>query len=220
MVLVLASASPRRRELLAWLGVPFEVDPAEIDEPLPERHPRPERVARQLARHKAQVIAARRPADWVVAADTLVVLRGRLLGKPATADEARAMLRALRGRWHRVITAVVVAHGRRFVVDHAVTWVRIRAYTDEEIEASIARGAPFDKAGGYAIQDPDLRPVEAWRGCYCNVVGLSIWLTWRLLQRSGYELGPPVETPAVCRSCPLAAERVEGTAAGAAAVGR
>ncbi len=220
MALVLASASPRRRELLAWLGVPFEVDPAEIDEPLPERHPRPERVARHLARQKALVVAARRPADWVVAADTLVVLRGQLLGKPATADEARAMLRALRGRWHRVITAVVVAHRHPLAVDHAVTWVRIRAYTDEEIEASIARGAPFDKAGGYAIQDPDLRPVEAWRGCYCNVVGLSIWLTWRLLRRSGYELAPPVEMPAVCRSCPLAAERVEGTAAGAAAVGR
>ncbi len=205
MGLVLASSSPRRRELLAALGVPFEVDPADIEEPLPERHPHPERVARRLARHKAEVVAARRPEDWILAADTVVVLRGRLLGKPETAEEARAMLRSLRDRWHRVITGVAVAHGKRLRVDHAQTWVRIRAYSDEEIEASIARGAPYDKAGGYAIQDPDLRPVAAWRGCYCNVVGLSIWLAWRLLRRSGYPLPLPAVLPEVCRTCPLAA---------------
>lgn len=204
MTLVLASASPRRRELLGALGVPFAVDPAEIEEPVPERHPHPERIARMLARHKARTVAARRPADWVLAADTVVVLRGRLLGKPETPEEARAMLRALRGRWHRVITGVAVAHGRRLFVDHALTWVRMREYSDADIEASIARGVPFDKAGGYAIQDPDLRPVAAWRGCYCNVVGLSIWLTWRLLRRSGCVLPRPAELPTACRTCPLA----------------
>ncbi|MCS7051771.1 MAG: Maf family protein, partial [Thermomicrobium sp.] len=204
MTLVLASASPRRRALLAALGVPFEVDPAAVDEPLPARHRNPALVARALARHKAIAVAQRRPGDWVVAADTVVVLRGRLLGKPETAEEARTMLRALRGRWHRVITGVVVARGRRIRVDHATTWVRMRAYTDEDIEASIRRGEPFDKAGGYAIQDPDLRPVECWRGCYCNVVGLSIWLTWRLLDRSGFPVSSPRTVPEVCATCPLA----------------
>jgi MAF protein len=212
---VLASASPRRRELLAVLGVPFVVDPAEIEEPLPERHPHPELVARQLARHKAVAVTARHPDDWVLAADTVVVFRGQLLGKPATAEEARAMLRRLRGRWHRVITGVAVAHGRRVRVDHALTWVRMREYSEAEIEASIARGAPFDKAGGYAIQDPDLQPVASWRGCYCNVVGLSVWLAWRLLSRIGCTLPVPAALPEVCRSCPLApSASVLGEAAG------
>lgn len=204
MTLVLASASPRRRELLAWLGVPFEIDPAAVEEPLPERHPHPERVARALARHKAAAVAQRRPGDWVVAADTVVVFRGRLLGKPETAEDARAMLQLLRGRWHRVITGVAVARGTRLWVDHATTWVRMREYSDADIAASIARGEPFDKAGGYAIQDPDLRPVEEWRGCYCNVVGLSIWLTWRLRRRSGWEWPRLAQIPDVCRTCPLA----------------
>jgi septum formation protein len=210
VTLVLASASPRRRALLAVLGIPFVVDPAAIDEPLPERHSHPERIARALARHKATVVAARRPGDWVLAADTVVVFRGRLLGKPESAEEAHAMLRLLRGRWHRVITAVALARGRRRWVDHTTTWVLMRQYSDEDITASIARGEPFDKAGGYAIQDPDLRPVESWRGCYCNVVGLSIWLTWRLLQQAGFPVSTPDERtlPPVCQQCPLAPAEV------------
>ncbi|MDW8060867.1 MAG: Maf family protein [Thermomicrobium sp.] len=204
MGLVLASASPRRRELLAALGIPFEVDPAEIAEPLPERHPHPERIARRLARHKAEAVANRRPDDWILAADTIVVYRGQLLGKPETPEAAWAMLRLLRGRWHRVITGVAVAHAGRLRLDHAVTCVRMRDYSDAEIAASIARGAPFDKAGGYAIQDPDLRPVATWRGCYCNVVGLSIWLAWRLLVRSGCPVPEPVALPEACAACPLA----------------
>ncbi len=204
MRLVLASASPRRRELLAMLGIPFVIEPASIEEPLPARHPHPERVARQLARHKAEVVVKSRPTDWVLAADTVVIFRGQLLGKPETAEEAWKMLRLLRGRWHRVITGIVVARGSRFWVDHTVTWVQMRKYSDADIAASIARGEPFDKAGGYAIQDPDLRPVESWRGCYCNVVGLSIWLTWRLLRRAGWALDIPGQLPAPCQVCPLA----------------
>lgn len=204
MSLVLASASPRRRELLARLGVQFIVDPANIDEPLPARHPRPERVARALACEKAKMVAERHSDALVLAADTLVIIRGELLGKPGTPEEARSMLLRLRGRWHRVITAVALARGKRCWVRHAVTWVRLRGYRDEEIAASVESGAPFDKAGGYAIQDPVLRPVAEWRGCYCNVVGLSLWLVWEMLQQRSSLLSASLpDLPDECWRCPL-----------------
>jgi len=203
--LVLASASPRRRELLALLGLPFEVAPADLAEPMPEQTRRPERVARALARAKAQAIAARYPQAVVLAADTVVCDRGYLLGKPADEAEAWALLRRLRGRWHRVITAVAVARGRRLWIDHARTWVQMRCYRDDEIAAAIARGEPFDKAGGYAIQDPLFRPVRCFRGCYCNVVGLPLALVEQLLLRAhalprDWTVEP--RQPA-CVNCPL-----------------
>ena len=123
-------------------------------------------------------------------ADTIVALRGALLGKPHDADEARAMLEFLRGRTHRVVTAVaVLPAGRRGpLVDHAVTRVTMRRYTDAEIAASIARGDPFDKAGAYAIQDDRIAPVARYDGCYCNVVGLPLWTAVRLLGRAGLDI--------------------------------
>lgn len=201
---ILASASPRRRELLGRLSLAFTVDPAEIPEELPAQAPRAERVARRLARAKALAVAARYPALPVLAADTVVVFRGRLLGKPADEAEALTMLRGLRGRWHRVITAVAVMRDRRVRVDHAVTWVRMREYSDEEIAASIARGAPFDKAGAYAIQDECFRPVAEYRGCYCNVVGLPLALVIELLDRAGIVASVSLEhLPPECAHCPL-----------------
>lgn len=202
--LILASASPRRRDLLGRLDLEFAVAPAEIPEELPAQAPRAERMARRLARAKALAVAARYPALPVLAADTVVVFRGRLLGKPADEAEAWAMLRGLRGRWHRVITAVAVARDRRVRVDHAVTQVRMREYSDEEIAASIARGAPFDKAGAYAIQDECFRPVAEYRGCYCNVVGLPLALVIDLLDRVGIVPSVPLEhLPPECAHCPL-----------------
>ena len=130
-------------------------------------------MARRLARAKALAVAARYPALPVLAADTVVVFRGRLLGKPADEAEAWAMLRGLRGRWHRVITAVALARDGRTRVDHAVTQVRMREYSDEEIAASIARGDPFDKAGAYAIQDECFRPVAEYRG-WIDLVGGNV----------------------------------------------
>ncbi len=186
--LILASASPRRRDLLSRLGIPFEVVPAEIDEDFGAG--RPERVARRLAAAKAHAVAALRPQALVLAADTVVACRGGLLGKPRDAAEAQAMLRLLRGRIHRVVTAVAVLPPgrRRPLVDHAVTRVTMRRYTDENIAASVARGDPFDKAGAYAIQDDTFRPVESYDGCYCNVVGLPLWTAIRLLGRARPEL--------------------------------
>jgi MAF protein len=204
MRLILASASPRRRELLACLGIPFEVTEPRIDERAAGG--RPERAARRLAVAKARAVAARQPEAAVLAADTVVAHRGTILGKPRDAAEAGAMLRRLRGRTHRVVTAVaVLASGwRRPLVAHALTRVTMRRYTDEEIEASIARGDPFDKAGAYAIQDPRLAPVESYSGCYCNVVGLPLWTTAELLRRAGLDI--TIEAASLlpqCESCPL-----------------
>ncbi|MBI2913191.1 MAG: septum formation protein Maf [Chloroflexi bacterium] len=206
VVLVLASASPRRRDLLARLGVPFEVVPLDIDECLAGA--RPERLARRLAAAKARAAAAVRPGATVLAADTIVAHHSILFGKPEGPDDARATLEFLSGRSHRVITAVaVLPPGRiRPLVDHAVTGISMRRYDDAEIGASIARGDPFDKAGAYAIQDEILRPVESYDGCYCNVVGLPMWSTVRLLGRAGLDITHIRATDLLpqCGGCPLA----------------
>lgn len=201
--LVLASASPRRRDLLSLLGIPFLVDPPQVDETLPERSPDVPAVARRLARRKVLAVAEKRPGAVVMAADTIVSLRGRLLGKPSTPAGAEAMLRLLMGRQHRVVTAVAVARGRRVLMAHAVTRVRLRHFGDEELRAYVRSGAPFDKAGAYAIQDEQFRPVASYYGCYCNVVGLPLAIAAALLARAGL----PVtmrwqDLPPGCPSCP------------------
>jgi MAF protein len=204
--LILASASPRRRELLAALGMPFDVHPADIDERASERDPA--RLAEGLALRKARATAEaeRAGARPVIGADTVVVLDGRVLGKPADADEATAMLSSLRGRTHEVVTGVAVLAGERAAADHARTLVTMRQYTEAEIEHYVASGAPFDKAGGYAIQDPQFAPVERCDGCECSVIGLPLWTVGRLLRTAA---GIDVDEPAYdrCAACPLLRER-------------
>ncbi len=204
-MLILASASPRRRELLARLGVPFEIVHPHVDEGSPAG--RPERIARRLATAKARAVSKKRPDATVLAADTVVAYHSIILGKPADADEARAMLGLLRGRTHRVITSVaVLPRGqRRALIDHAVTSVTMRRYSDAEIAASIARGDPFDKAGAYAIQDQRLAPVARYEGCYCNVVGLPVWTAARLLGRAGLDITGVRASDLLpqCAECPL-----------------
>ncbi len=189
--IVLASASPRRRELLTLLGITFRVCPADVDEaalpgetPLETQH----RITREKAR-VAQMRLARgdcpalepdgtRPADAqsviMIACDTTVVLDGEMLNKPADAAEARTMLRRLRGRAHEVQSAIVVRQGEREHMDIVSSQVVMRDYGDDEIEAYIATGDPFDKAGGYAAQHPTFQPIERIRGCPLNVVGLAL----------------------------------------------
>jgi MAF protein len=200
--LILASASPRRSELLSRLNVSFAVCPANVDEDAPKYSPRAEQIARQLARAKADAVGLRHPDAVILAADTIVVDQGQLLGKPACADEAREMLRSLRGRWHRVITGVVVRHGRRSAVSHTITRVQMRAYSDSEIEHYIERGEPFDKAGAYAIQDTLFYPVERYDGCYCNVVGLPLAPVMTMLGTAGIHSSRE-SLPAQCSCCPL-----------------
>ena len=203
--IILASASPRRRDLLSLLNVPFEVIPSDIVEDAADGS-RPELVARRLAREKAESARLSDRDPLVLAADTLVVYAGEILGKPGDANEARQMLRRLRGRWHEVVTGVVVLPAARTgsLVRHCVTSVLMRYLADEEIEASIALGIPFDKAGGYAIQDPDLAPVESYEGCYCNVMGLPLWPTIEILRKAGVEVGVRADQLLPqCASCPL-----------------
>lgn len=208
--LVLASASPRRRELLAALGVPFEVVPAAIEESRAE--PDPTRLAEALALDKARAVAARlakgpaHEACAVLGADTVVALEGRVLGKPRDAEDARAMLAALRGRTHLVITGLALVLADRELVEAVRTEVRMRAYTDAEVDAYVRRTAledgPYDKAGAYAIQDATFRPVAEAAGCVCSVIGLSLWRVHSMLRSAGVEAGAPgLER---CLSCPLA----------------
>ncbi|MBI1815072.1 MAG: septum formation inhibitor Maf [Deltaproteobacteria bacterium] len=182
--LVLASASPRRRELLAQLGVPFEVLPSEVpEEPLAGESP--EAFAARVAREKADEVAAQRPAAWVLAADTVVTIEGRILGKPADAIDARRMLRELSGRTHRVLTAVTLRSPSRQRSEDLLcaTAVTMRPLSDREIEQYLDSGEPFDKAGGYGIQGRASPFIAAVNGSYTNVVGLPLDEVRALLER-------------------------------------
>ncbi|MBI4629647.1 MAG: septum formation protein Maf [Candidatus Rokubacteria bacterium] len=182
--LILASASPRRRELLGRICPAFTVVPADVDESL---DPGPVAAAvERLALRKARAVAAGARDAVVLAADTVVVVDGVVLGKPAGPAEARAMLRRLRGRVHEVVTgvAVVDAAGREASLS-VTTRVLMAAYSDATLHAYAASGAPLDKAGAYAIQDRDGALVDGLAGSYTNVVGLPLEATRRLLEGFG-----------------------------------
>jgi septum formation protein len=189
--LVLASASPRRRELLASLGVSFDVIASDIDETL-DAVPLPSAVAR-LALKKARAVAVSTPAALVLAADTIVVIDGRALGKPTDPAQARTMLRTLRGRTHEVMTgvAVVEAASGRHALETAISRVTMAAYPDDAIEAYLATGEPLDKAGAYAIQGEGGALVAGLEGSRSNVVGLPLAATAGLLRRFGVAVSAP-----------------------------
>lgn len=187
--LVLASGSPRRREMLGGLGLSFEVSPADIDE-RPRADEAPDAYVLRLAREKAQAVAARRPGALVLAADTTVALGRELLGKPADAAEARAMLERLSGRAHDVFTGVALAEdgadaGREVVVR---TRVHFRALGEAEMAWYAGCGEPLDKAGGYAVQGKGAFLVERVEGSPSNVIGLPLGETLALLAAAGVTL--------------------------------
>jgi MAF protein len=200
--LVLASASPRRRELLLTLGLDFESAASSADEVIDLSDP-PATVAKRLALAKAQAVAVSHSDKAVIGADTIVVLDDMILGKPRDEAEAADMLRRLRGRWHEVITAVAVISGGHSIVEHVSTKVKMRAYTDDEIAAYVASGDPMDKAGAYAVQHPVFAPVESIDGCYLNVVGLPLCLLARMLRDAGVAIRPRPEwlLPQKCQEC-------------------
>ena len=183
-MLVLASASPRRQELLRSAGITFEVQPAHIPEdPLPGEAAKA--CAERLAREKALAVAGQRPHDIVLGADTVVVVDGQLLGKPSDTADAERMLRMLSGREHQVITGVCLVFSGQPSVASETTLVTVSEITDGEIADYVASGEPMDKAGAYAIQGIASRWIPRIEGDYSNVVGLPVALVWRMLQESG-----------------------------------
>jgi septum formation protein len=183
---VLASSSPRRRDLLTLIGIPHEVVPAEVDEtPLADESPAPH--AERLARLKASVVAAREPDAVIVGADTIVVVDGEILGKPRDAAAAVAMLRRLEGRTHVVLTAVAVARGARLVSGVESVDVTFRTLADDEIARYVATGEPMDKAGAYGIQGFGATLVDRIVGDYFAVMGLALGRTVRLMREVGVE---------------------------------
>lgn len=181
--LVLASASPRRRELLATIGLVPEIRPADLDEqPLAGETPRAH--AARLARAKAAA-TQRAPGEVVLAADTVVALGDEIFGKPADLEEARAMLARLSGRCHDVLTAVAVSSDRGLEVEVATSVVTVAELDRVTIDAYVATGEPLDKAGAYAIQGIFGAFVEHLDGTWSNVVGLPLPLVRQMLSRAG-----------------------------------
>ena len=182
MLLVLASASPRRAELLKAAGFSFEVRPADVDE-TPRPAEAPATYALRVARDKA--MAADRPIDaadvWILAADTVVVVDGHILGKPADRSDARRMLSMLSGAVHEVLTAVVVRHNGAETSEVVSTRVRFAALTPDEIAWYVASGEPDGKAGAYAIQGLGSRFIDRIEGSWSNVVGLPVATVYRML---------------------------------------
>ena len=172
MQLILASQSPRRKELLGLFGIPFTIRVADIDETMDPSVPACEEVAR-VSRMKALAIP-RGESDVVVAADTIVVCRGRVLGKPHSMAEAKQMLQLLSGRDHQVMTGVTVLAGDRAATFTEVTDLHFRTLSDREIDRYIATGEPMDKAGAYGIQGGAALFCEKMAGDYYNVMGLPV----------------------------------------------
>lgn len=189
-MVLLASASPRRRELLGRLLPDFQVAPADVDETL-GAPVTPDAVA-GVALRKARAVASRVGAGLVLAADTVVVVDDEVLGKPRDVADARAMLRRLRGRSHQVITGLagVDAAAGRTVTAAAVSQVLMRDYSDSALEDYLVTGEPFDKAGAYAIQGAGGHLVAGWVGSYSNIVGLPLDAVRRLLGDFGVALSP------------------------------
>ena len=190
MALVLASASPRRRELLKNAGIPFIVQPSEIPE-LPREGESPQACAERLAREKALDVFRLRPQDFVLGADTIVIVNGQILGKPHDVADAARMLRLLVGRTHQVTTGICLMRpddkGRSSVDDtrSETTRVTMSGLNEDDIRSYIATGEPMDKAGAYAIQGIASRWISQIEGDYFNVVGLPVSLVYRMLQENG-----------------------------------
>ena len=180
--LILASASPRRAEILRTVGWPFEALAVDIDESRREGEEAAAYVER-VARAKAEAAALRVPGSTILGADTVVVIENEILGKPRDDEDARRMLRLLRDRWHQVLTGVALVNGETgsSKVAHEVTEVRFADMSEDEISWYVATGEPKDKAGAYAIQGQGARFIKEIRGDYFNVVGLPVRLLYELL---------------------------------------
>lgn len=213
--LILASNSPRRRQLFKLTGWDFNVIVADVDEtPLDNESPR-EYVLR-LAQAKALAIQPRAESEAVIiGSDTTVVDGNEILGKPVDENDAARILKQLRGRTHQVYTGVAIlrAHDGQMRTELSITDVPMRNYSDEDMYAYIKTGDPMDKAGAYAIQHPDFQPVHSMRGCYASVMGLPLCHIIRALAQFG--IHPAADAPAECQSllkyeCPVSPAILSG----------
>ena len=201
--IVLASESQRRREIIQALDAAVEIVPSGVDERPAIPGEQAEDYVGSIASDKAGAVSANGHSEaLVIGADTSVVLEGKILGKPVDEVEAREMLTALRGRSHRVVTGVTVSRDSAAASSVTSSDVTMREYSDGEMEAYIASGEPFDKAGGYAIQDSLFAPVSALSGCYLNVVGFPLCEVVRLMSEVGVDvtLKPEWYAPERCAS--------------------
>jgi MAF protein len=214
-LLLLASNSPRRKELLSLGDWMFSVSVSNVDESQQTGEAPADYVLR-LAEAKARAAAASaRPEHIIIGADTAVVDGNQILGKPKDMMEATAMLKMLRGHAHQVYTALAVLrmNDGRLLMDLCVTNVPMRNYSDEEIEAYVLSGDPFDKAGAYAIQNSRFHPVQAMKGCVTSVMGLPLCHLLRVLRKM--DVRPEADLPAACQSrlqyqCPVSSAILRG----------
>ncbi len=196
--LILASSSPRRRQLFALGGWDFDSLSADVDEtPLAGETPRAYVV--RLAKAKALAIQPNVESQTlIIGSDTTVADGDEILGKPLDSADAIRMLKQLRGRTHRVYTALAIAQGERLIADLSISDVTMRDYSDDEIETYVQTGDPLDKAGAYAIQHAAFHPVASIEGCYAGVMGLPMCHVARVLRRFGVEAAADI--PAACRA--------------------
>jgi septum formation protein len=218
--ILLASNSPRRQQLLAWTGWQFVTCPAPVDEtPLAGEKPAVyvQRLAESKGRAALPAGTQAGPDTFVLAADTIVVDGGELLGKPCDAADATAMLVRLRGHVHQVLTALAVFAPPDWQLyrDLCIASVPMRDYSDAEIARYVASGDPMDKAGAYAIQNPGFHPVTDFNGCYACVVGLPLCHLLRTLRKAGFPQGAVLDIPGACQSnlnylCPVTQKILNG----------
>lgn len=216
--LVLASSSPRRKQLLGLGNWKFEVIVSEIDESQHVGEP-PEKYVLRLAKEKTLAVAQKAlPESIVIGSDTSVIDGNEILGKPNDAQDAIRMLKQLRGRTHQVYTGIAIYRlsDQRMLTELSITNVPMRAYGDDEINAYVNTGDPLDKAGAYAIQHPDFQPVHSMSGCYAGVMGLAMCHVVRALEKFGVQA--QADVPTACQSllnyqCPVSSAILRGETA-------
>ncbi|HET7142487.1 MAG TPA: Maf family protein [Anaerolineales bacterium] len=218
-ILLLASNSPRRKQLLALGNWEFNVSVSEVDENQLAGESAKEYVLR-LARAKALAVTEKAdPDNIIIGSDTAVIDEDEILGKPRDRDDAERMLKQLRGRTHQVYTGVAIYRMRdgKMLTELCVTDVPMRAYSDDEINAYVQTGDPMDKAGAYAIQHPDFQPVQSMRGCYASVMGLPMCHLLRSIQK--LDVHPSADVPIACQTllnyqCPVSSAILRGESNG------
>jgi MAF protein len=218
-MLILASQSPRRKQLLEWTGWSFKIVPASnTEDVLPLEIPLD--YVKRISSEKAVAVVSKAKGNvLILAADTVVVLDGEILGKPGTHEQAQVFLQKLRGRSHYVHTALFIEDSgiKKVEQDLCTSQVKMREYTQKEMQAYIVTGDPMDKAGAYAVQHKGFHPVQDFRGCLANVMGLPLCHLVRAMGKMGFF--PPQNVPFTCQKnldydCPVTSKILKGENAG------